>query len=274
MRRLAFVFLILVAAVLAAVAWAGGAGEPAATAQARKGLTPLQQKLMSGFASRALDQRTAVGRLAPQTQRMRQVPGGVGSTSETGCPVESRRQRARQPELPEPDRPRPAGPRPGAERDGDRAGPEQPEPRDRRLAERLPARRRQLLRAPTRATAAAPGRTRRRRWASRAATTFGGVRAPVLAGGRRHVGRLGHEGQRVPVVPDVHARRRRCRNNPDQSSAFYVFRSTGNDGASWNFPARPVAELNDVAGAGDALLDKQYMTSTTTTAARSRTAST
>ncbi len=49
-------------------------------------------------------------------------------------------------------------------------------------------------------------------------------------------------------------------NNPDQSSSFYVFRSTGTGGASWNFPARPVAELNDVAGAGDALLDKQYMT--------------
>src|SRR3954464_13273394 len=49
-------------------------------------------------------------------------------------------------------------------------------------------------------------------------------------------------------------------NNPDQSSAFYVFRSTGTGGASWNFPARPVAELNDVAGKGDVLLDKQYMT--------------
>ena len=48
--------------------------------------------------------------------------------------------------------------------------------------------------------------------------------------------------------------------NPDQSSAFYVFRSTGTDGSSWNFPARPVAELNDTAGAGDALLDKQYLT--------------
>src|ERR1700742_5365514 len=49
-------------------------------------------------------------------------------------------------------------------------------------------------------------------------------------------------------------------NNPDQSSSFYVFRSTGTNGASWNFPARPVAELNDVAGSGAALLDKQYMT--------------
>src|SRR3954447_18953659 len=49
-------------------------------------------------------------------------------------------------------------------------------------------------------------------------------------------------------------------NNPDQSSAFYVFRSTGTNGASWNFPGRPVAELNDVAGSGAALLDKQLMT--------------
>jgi hypothetical protein len=48
--------------------------------------------------------------------------------------------------------------------------------------------------------------------------------------------------------------------NPDQSSAFYVYRSTGTNGASWNFPGRPVAEHNDVAGAGDFLLDKQLLT--------------
>jgi hypothetical protein len=48
--------------------------------------------------------------------------------------------------------------------------------------------------------------------------------------------------------------------NPDLSSAFYVFRSTGSAGASWNFPARPVAELNDTAAAGTELLDKQLMT--------------
>ena len=39
------------------------------------------------------------------------------------------------------------------------------------------------------------------------------------------------------------ARGQARRHNPDQSSAFYVFRSTGNGGASWNFPGRPVAEL-------------------------------
>src|SRR6266536_2605390 len=45
----------------------------------------------------------------------------------------------------------------------------------------------------------------------------------------------------------------------DQSSAFYVYRSTGTKGASWNFTGRPVAEHNDVAGAGDFLLDKPLM---------------
>jgi hypothetical protein len=48
--------------------------------------------------------------------------------------------------------------------------------------------------------------------------------------------------------------------NPDQSSALYVYRSTGTNGASWNFPGRPVAEHNDVAGAGNFLLDKQLLT--------------
>jgi hypothetical protein len=47
-------------------------------------------------------------------------------------------------------------------------------------------------------------------------------------------------------------------NNPDQSSAFYVFRSTGNFGASWNFSGKPVAERFDTTGA--TLLDKELMT--------------
>jgi hypothetical protein len=49
-------------------------------------------------------------------------------------------------------------------------------------------------------------------------------------------------------------------NNDDQSSGFYIFRSTGNGGASWNFPGRPVAEENNVAGNPSVLLDKEYMT--------------
>ena len=49
--------------------------------------------------------------------------------------------------------------------------------------------------------------------------------------------------------------------NPDLSSALFVFRSTGNGGASWNFPGRPVAQSPDPAGTGNApFLDKQLMT--------------
>jgi hypothetical protein len=49
--------------------------------------------------------------------------------------------------------------------------------------------------------------------------------------------------------------------NPDLSSAVYVFRSTQNHGASWNFPGRPVIESSDVTGSGvPAFEDKPYMT--------------
>jgi hypothetical protein len=47
-------------------------------------------------------------------------------------------------------------------------------------------------------------------------------------------------------------------NNPDYSSAVYVWRSTQNDGASWNFPGRPVTEDYDATGA--TLQDKPYGT--------------
>lgn len=49
--------------------------------------------------------------------------------------------------------------------------------------------------------------------------------------------------------------------NPDRSSAIYVYRSSANFGASWNFPGRPVTESNDVAGTGTAPFeDKPYLT--------------
>lgn len=49
--------------------------------------------------------------------------------------------------------------------------------------------------------------------------------------------------------------------DPDLSSAIYVFRSTQNGGASWNFPGRPVIEINDVNGTTPGLFeDKPYMT--------------
>ncbi|HYM51549.1 MAG TPA: sialidase family protein [Candidatus Limnocylindrales bacterium] len=47
-------------------------------------------------------------------------------------------------------------------------------------------------------------------------------------------------------------------NNPDFSSAMYLFRSTHNGGASWNFPGRPVVEQSSTTFLP--LLDKPYMT--------------
>ena len=38
--------------------------------------------------------------------------------------------------------------------------------------------------------------------------------------------------------------------NPDESSGFYLYRSTGTNGASWNFPGRPAFEFNDPTGEG------------------------
>jgi len=48
-------------------------------------------------------------------------------------------------------------------------------------------------------------------------------------------------------------------NNPDQSSAVYVFRSTLNNGASWNFPGHAVVEQH-TTGSFVPLVDKPYMT--------------
>src|SRR3989442_1301859 len=46
----------------------------------------------------------------------------------------------------------------------------------------------------------------------------------------------------------------------DSSNGMYVLRSTQNFGASFNFPARPVIESNNVAGNFLPLEDKQFMT--------------
>ena len=74
---------------------------------------------------------------------------------------------------------------------------------------------------------------------------------------------MGHEGQRVLLVPDVQPGAIRF-PNPDESSAVYMFRSTGNNGASYNFTAHPVVEHADLSGAGTFLEDKPYMTIDTT----------
>jgi hypothetical protein len=47
--------------------------------------------------------------------------------------------------------------------------------------------------------------------------------------------------------------------NPDQSSAFVVFRATQNNGASWNFPGRYDEVFFDTAGTAGVLEDKELM---------------
>jgi hypothetical protein len=49
-------------------------------------------------------------------------------------------------------------------------------------------------------------------------------------------------------------------NVPDSSSAVYVYRSTATNGASWNFPGRPVIEFFDPTGTSGVLEDKPYLT--------------
>jgi Protein of unknown function (DUF2924) len=65
----------------------------------------------------------------------------------------------------------------------------------------------------------------------------------------------------VYVACLTHQRGQPVSANPDQSDAVYVFRSTQSQGASWNFPARPVVESADTLGTGNAPLeDKPYLT--------------
>ena len=150
-----------------------------------------------------------------------------------------------------------AGPRAGAERDLDGGRPEQPAA-SRRQLQRLPPRRRNLRRVvlaerrPDLGGHDDPERVHPRRLRRR------GPR--VLAGRRGHVGGVGHQGQRLPVLPGCSTAASATSPNPDQSSGFFVYRSTGSNGASFNFPGRPVATHNDTAGAGNFLLDKQLMT--------------
>ena len=48
--------------------------------------------------------------------------------------------------------------------------------------------------------------------------------------------------------------------NPDQSSTFVIYRSTGNNGASWNFPGRYTTVFFDPTGTSRVLEDKALMT--------------
>jgi hypothetical protein len=257
MRRFALVLAALAVAALGAVAWAGGGGNTTATAQATKGLTPLQQKLMSGFASHALDQRAAPPSLAPQTQRMRPAQGGVGSTTETGCPANrggNVRVNQNCLNLTDPDL-----------QGRGQAQNETAIAQDPNNPSRIVASQNDYRRGDANCYtgySSDDGRT----WTD-STPPMGFTRGAAFGGVPRQYWQAGGDTSlawdtkgNAYLSCQVFMRGAGVSNNPDQSSAFYVFRSTGSGGASWNFPARPVAEHNDVAGAGDVLLDKQYMT--------------
>jgi hypothetical protein len=254
MRRLAKVVLVLVAGVLAAIAWAGGAGETTATAQRSRQLTPLQQKLMSGFASRALEQRSASG-LAPKVRGMRQAARAAGS--ESGCPANrGSNVRVNQNCLNLTD----------------------PDLQGRGQAQNETA----IAQDPNDSTRIVASQNDYRRGDANCYSGFSGdggatwtdstppmgfTRGDAFGDVARQYWQAGGDTSmawdtkgNAYLSCQTFMRGAAVSNNADESSAFYVFRSTGSGGASWNFPARPVVEHNDVAGAGDVLLDKQYMT--------------
>src|SRR3954447_19754594 len=86
---------------------------------------------------------------------------------------------------------------------------------------------------------------------------FGAVREYFEAGGDTSVD-WDSKGN-VYLSCQLFQRGRPTTPNPDSSSAFYVFHSTQNNGASWNFTGRPVAETNNTGGNFLPLLDKQFL---------------
>jgi hypothetical protein len=256
MRRTVYAGLVLVGAVLAAsVAFAGQSG--GGTAQAARGhwLTPLQQRLVSGAAAAALEQAPVPAAKA-QLRSMRSAAATVGTTAETGCPANrgsNIRVNQNCENLSDPDL---AG---RGQAQNETAIAQDPNNPGHIVASSNDYRRGdgncyayfssdngQTWQDSTPPMSFTRG------------TLWGKARQYWQAGGDTSVA-WDTKGNAY-LSCQMFNRGAGTSANPDQSSAFYVFRSTGTGGASWNFPARPVAEFNDTAGAGTTLLDKQYLT--------------
>jgi hypothetical protein len=255
MRRLVFVVLgVLLAG--AAVALAGfGSDRPAARAKGAGALKPMQRRLLSGMASKALDQRAPTRPRA--LQRQRAVPGAPGSTTETGCPanlgadvrVNQNCQNLTDPDL-----------QGRAQSQNETAIAQDPNNPDHIVGSSNDYRRGD---GNCYAYYSGDGG---RSWQDSTAP-MGFTRGDAFGGFARQYWQAGGDTSvawdtkgNAYLSCQMFKRGQPVSNDVDQSSAFYVFRSTGSGGASWNFPARPVAELDDSAGSGAALLDKQYMT--------------
>jgi hypothetical protein len=258
MRRVVLVGLSLVAVVLAATAFAGQSRREVAKAARGPGLTPMQQRLVSGTASRALELNTAPA-LTPRVHNMRKATrasSGVGATMATGCPVDRTtniRVNQNCQNLSDPDL---AG---RGQAQNETAIAQDPNHPSRMVASSNDYRRGD---GSCYSYYSADGG---RSWTDSTppmsftrGTNFGGFgRQYWQAGGDTSVA-WDTKGNAY-LSCQMFNRGQPTSQNPDMSSAFYVFRSTGSGGAGWNFPGRPVAEANTGAG-GTTLLDKQYLT--------------
>jgi hypothetical protein len=245
--------LLMVLGVVTAYA-ALGSGHSTSTARARPlaALTPLQQRLLSGFARSAVEQRAAA--FAPAARA--QGASDNRRSQANGCPVDhGSNVRLNQDclNLTDPDL------QGRGQAQNETAIAQDPSDPDRMVASSNDYRRGD---ANCYTYYSSDGG---RNWQDSTppmgftrGTAFGGAaRQYWQAGGDTSVA-FDTEGNAY-LACQMFMRGAGATNNPDQSSAFYVFRSTGTGGASWNFPARPVAEHDDVAGAGDTLLDKEYL---------------
>jgi hypothetical protein len=255
MRR--FVLPALALAILgaaAALAAIGSGGTtPSAEATPLAALTPIQQRLVSGFARAAIEQRAG---LAPNARSL-QPPQSLQRSLLTGCPV-NRGSNVRVNQnclnLTDPDL-----------QGRGQAQNETAIAQDTGDARRMVASSNDYRRGDANCYSYYSG-DGGRSWQD-STPPMGFTRGTAFGGAARQYWQAGGDTSvawdtkgNAYLSCQMFMRGEAVTNNPDQSSAFYVFRSTGTGGASWNFPARPVAELNDVAGAGDALLDKQYLT--------------
>jgi hypothetical protein len=250
MRRLVLAVMALGVLCAGVVAAGGGSGEPAEAAPA-DGLTTLQKRLLSGTAHRALEQPSAA-RAAPELQAL----ATIGRTDEDGCP-ENRGSNVRVNQecqnLTDPDL---AG-RGEAQNETTVAQ----DPND---ARRLVASANDYRRGDSNCVTYY-SRDGGRNWQDSTpptsftrGTAFGGLpRKYWQAAGDPTVAWDTRGNAYLTCL--FFDRGAAVSQNPDESSAFYVFRSTGTGGASWNFPGRPVAEFSDPVGAAGVLLDKELM---------------
>ena len=259
MRRFLLVAVAVLAATAATTGFAGRSSRSSARAQRSSVLTPLQKRLLSGAASEAVlpgsaPSAAAKARRAPARQR--QVGGG--SSSADGCPV-ARGSNVRTNQdclnLTDPDL-----------QGRGQAQNETSIAQDKRDPSRLVASSNDYRRGDGGCYAYYSG-DGGRSWHDSTppmgfvrGAAFGGVARQYWQGGGDTSVAFDTKGNAYLSCQAFNRGANGLTNNPDQSSGLYVLRSTATGGASWNFPARPVVEANDVDGAGAPFLDKQLMT--------------